>query len=222
MSTFGLTLDTVKAFLGYDIGSPSNTSRDVILQLWLDSAVEIAKKLTGRNLEYGWYRDTFGYRREGMYLQEFPIASMISVTVGNSVLTPDTDYQVFLATGRIEFKHHWHCGREPRHMGAHPLVIEYVGGYTVLPAIVQMAILAGIQAAEQAHVQATTYGGTVKQLTVVDVGTTAFLTRKDWTSAALSQTMNEQLTDFLSNIPVLGAHLLQESEYLGEAPGSPL
>lgn len=222
MATFGLTLDLVKAFLGYSTGSPNDAGRDMILQLWLNAAIAYIQQATGRNLELATYRDTFSYRPKTLYLQEYPITNLISITHGTSVLAVDTDFQVFAATGRVEFKNMWATPIRSYWMhGYDDLKIDYVGGYTALPDVMVMAALVGIQAAEQAHVQMTTYGGAVKQITVVDVGTTAFQTKQNATSAALQNAINDHLADFISNIPVMGTPLLHETERIGDAPGSP-
>lgn len=222
MSDFGISLDTVKGFLGYSTGSPTDTSRDVILQLWLDSAVGYLKLSTGRNLEKALYRDTFSYLPPHLYLQEFPVSGIQAVNIGNSALILDTDYQAFFSSGRVEFNncrpytigHAWSSSFQR-------LSFDYVGGYDTLPPVMVMAVMVGIQAAERAQIQTATYGGVVKQITVVDVGSTAFSVRQNYSSAAMQQAMNEHLVDYIANTPGLGTPLLHECERIGDAPGSP-
>ena len=223
----GISLDTIKAFLGYPGGSPSDTSRDVLLQLWLDASIDAIKTYTGRSLELAVYRDTFGYLPEHTYLREYPIIETLEVSIGGSVLNPDTDYKVFADSGRLQFphRHRFFDNRGFGIGGSHNrLVIDYYGGYTVLPPVMQMAVLVGIQAADAANRQMAVQGGMVKQMTVIDVGAVTYLTRANYTSAALQQAINEHLAEYLGAtgaIYAIGAPALNETERLADMPGSP-
>lgn len=224
-NAFGIELDTVKAYLGYSTGSPTDTSRDALLEIYLNSAISLLQRLTGRSLERALYRDTFDFHPQHTYLREAPVASVVSVSRGSTVYTDLTDYQVFAETGRLQFKGYtfqrsprWNCYSG---MGSDYLVVDYVGGYATLPANMLMALLAGVQAAEVYGKQFNTAGGIVKQLTVVDVGTTIYATKTNATTAAMQESMAQHLTDFVSDGGGLGDYLLHETERIGDAPGSP-
>lgn len=229
----GFTLDDVKQYLGYPTGSPSDTSRDFMLQLWLNAAIDAIKSATARNLELAVYRDTLGYRPQHFYLKERPVREILSITYGDSVLTSEIDFDLFKETGRVQFRSG--CGWFARYpagwqFGSPRLVIDYYAGITVLPSIMQMAALVGIQAADSANRQLSMQGmggglGVIKQLTVVDVGTVSYATRTtNYTSAALQQAIREHLADYLTagvSDYQLGAPLLHESEKIADMPGSP-
>jgi len=218
-----LTVDlaTVKAYLGI-AGSPDDPSMDPILSLWIDSAVELIKDMTGRHLEKATYRDTFQQRRtesNHVYVQETPVTGLNLISVGG-VVVPETEYKWF-GSGRIEFLNwHRHISTWWVHHNQH-LVVEYVGGIDVLPATMQAAVYAAIQAAWQAHKQMLTFGGQIKQVSVIDVGQTQFATRTDFSAAAMKNTLDDYLEDYIADNPIFGGHFLQECERIGDAPGSP-
>lgn len=217
----GLSLDIIKQYLRLPNGSPSDTSRDLVLQLWLDGAIGMARLLTGRNLERAVYRDTFGYCAPEMYLQEWPIGEVLSVTRGGVELDP-AEYQIFSASGRVQFKHRRYAyTRSGWYDDYNRLIIDYVGGYDTLPSFIQMAILSGIEAVNLTNMQLSTHGGIVKQQTVVDVGTISFATTT--TNATLQNAMANALADYLVDLGSLGlgAPALHECERIADAPGSP-
>lgn len=222
----GFTLDDLKTYLGYPAGSPSDVSRDFMLQLWLNAGLTEIKKVTDRNIELGVYRDTFGYMPEHVYLREIPVVEVLSITIGDSVITPDVDCTVFKATGRIQFLNNFRVHRNHWIGNRCRLVVDYYAGAAVLSSEMQMALLAGIQAADAANRQMSVQSmgggiGVIKQLTVVDVGTVSYATRANYTSAVLQQTIAEHLADDDAGGFTLGAPLLRESEYLAAMPGSP-
>lgn len=225
MNTFGIELDTVRAYLGLENGSPSNVQLDLLLQIWLESAITTVQDISGRSLERAIYRDTFGYRPQVAYLNELPVEALISVSQSETVFTQSTDFLFFPKSGRMQFLNrafwrggpYWGCGYES-------LVVDYIGGYTTLPASLVMAVLVGIQAAYRSHLNMLTAGGLVKSITVVDVGTTTFDNRLNTSSAVMQQAIDEHLSGFFDGPTafVLGAPLLHETERIGDAPESPL
>lgn len=224
MSTFGIDLETVRAFLGLPNGSPTDAATDLRLQLWLDGAIAIMQSLTGRNLERAIYRDTFGYRPSVAYINERPVETLLSVTQGGTEFTETVDFLFFPTSGRMQFKNvgfwrgsYWGAGYDP-------LIVEYIGGYTTLPANLVMAALVGVQAAYRTHSNMLIAGGILKSVTVVDVGTTTFDNRLNQTSAAMQQAIDEHLAALFASPTsyVLGAPLLHETERIGDAPESPL
>lgn len=67
--------------------------------------------------------------REYLYLSRRPIGAVTSVTEAGSILTPDVDYEVEYAAGRIlrlcgDAAANWRCGK---------IVVAYDGGYESVP-----------------------------------------------------------------------------------------
>jgi len=210
MSTFGIDVTAIKAFLGYD---PTDTSRDAILLALLDASLKNLKDLTGRNLVYGAYRDTFSNFAQKTYLREWPVTLLHMVST-NLTEIATTEYRFFGASGLLHF--HWHrpSSRYFTDNGAY-CYVDYVGGYTVLPGDMYMAVMSAIQAADNAQRQSLTYGGAIKRLTVYDVGVTDF----GATSTSVSiirDILTGQLSSMMSEY-AMGTPNLHETEYLGPA-----
>jgi hypothetical protein len=206
---FSIELSTVKEMLGYD---EDDETRDTVLTMLINGALQALKKLTGRNLEYGQYRDTFGYRTDRHYLMESPIVSVESVKLGTADVA-SSEYTVFNNSGRIEFRN---CrgGLHTLDMSSY-LTIEYTAGYQTLPADLLMAVFAAIQAADNHSKQQSSYGGQVRRITVADVGSTEFAVQSgSAATAVLKDTLLAQLGDLVDVAPALGAGLLHESELI--------
>lgn len=210
---FGVTLATVKTYLGYDV---DDDSRDAQLTILLDSAFDTLRLLTGRRLQRGVYRDTLEYWPSKVYLREFPIESVSEVKLGDTLLGVD-QYRVFLDNGCVAFYSQWYAPTA-LYGPASYLTIEYVAGYTTLPGTYLMAIYNGIQAADLMLRQAAQYGGFAKRISVMDVGSIDILTPRDASSGVLKDAMAGQLGTTSFDAPSIGAPRLHESEYLGAAP----
>lgn len=224
-NTFGISLDTVRSFLGLPNGSPTDIATDLRLQLWLEASIQIIENIIGRSLGRAIYRDTFGYRPKTLYLNVKPVSHLISVSYGGLIFNESTDYLFFPTTGRLEFTSlsYWHS-RQFWGQSLDHLTVDYVGGYTTLPASFVLAALVAVQAAYRMHLAFLHPGGIVKSIDITDVGATTFETKFLTTSAAMQQALNEHLSDItdVSTTFVLGAPLLHETERIGDAPGSPL
>lgn len=215
---FGIELNDLKEYLGYDItSSPTDVSRDNQLTLLLNAAFEELKSLTNRNLEYGSYRDTYQYLPQRIYLREWPIESVTSIVQGARQFTTD-DYGLFLKSGFIHIKNgpcnvHY---LDP----ADYAVITYVGGYETLPENIKLALFNAIQAGDLVNKQSADSGGVVKRISVYDVGVTDFAVSKDSGTFTMRKSLADQLEGLTGWAPTMGTPFFHESEYLGTV-GSP-
>lgn len=222
-TTFGITLEQVRAFLGYvPVGSPGNHPRDPILAVLLAGAIATLKSLTGRNLQYGLYRDTFQGLDQRTYLHEPPVDVIISIFNGGQLVDGE-QFKLFSAQGYLYFQNGWWLhGNGYWTEGLHGLcTVEYIGGYKTLPADMVLAVLNGIQSADNYQKQISNYGGTVKRISVYDVGVTDLAVPKEGSVNVMEDTMSSQLSSYTSESAGLAAYRLSESEYLGVYQGSP-
>lgn len=216
MAEFNIDLTTVKQFLGYD---EDDDSRNIQLQILLDSAMGTLRSLMGRRLDRGLYMDTFGSWGGRIYLREFPIESVVEIAVGGAVVDP-TSYHVFSSGCILFYNRSGFCYNSGSYFldSTNLLTVQYVAGYATLPGNMLMALYAGIQAAEAAYLQTSEFGGIVKRRMVQDVGSVDYLTPKDLNNSAMKDTMLAHLGAVLNGDPAIGTPELHESEYLGAAP----
>lgn len=208
--TFGIDLAAVKAFLGYDV---LDTSRDPILTALLDASVKELRVITGRNLYYGAYRDTFTFFAQKTYLREWPVSLLFAVKTDNTEV-PSLDFKMFGATGLLHFHQH-RLGSRFFDSGQY-CYVDYVGGYATLPADMYLAVMSAVQAADNAQKQSLNYGGAVKKLTVYDVGVTDF-GAVSTSMSIIKDIMNAQLGQYTAVGFSMGTPNLHESEFLGDA-----
>lgn len=200
---FGVTLDDLKQFLGYDVaGSPSPVdARDPALTLLLSSGFATLQKLTGRNLVYGRYRDTFNYYPDRAYLRESPAASIVSVQIAGAEVSA-SEYQAFLKSGLVNFTNRRCCTGNDTSL----LTIEYIGGYQTLPDDMLLAVFASIQQVDTVQKQLVTSGGILKRVSVYDVGVTDYyIPPTGSTNSVMQSTM----------LPMLGLNAPNTAEELG-------
>lgn len=214
---FNVTLQDLKAFLGYDTsGSPTPVdARDPTLTMYLNAGFATLKRLTGRNLEYKLYRDTLAYQPQRVHLREWPVSYVYAVQRGGVDLDP-SEYQVFMNQGYVYFKNQY---RHFREFGDQTfLTIDYVAGYEELPADMLLAVFSAIQGVDVAQKSLATSGGIVKRVSVYDVGVTDYYIPKEGsTSSQLQSTMEPLLGSLVSiTAPELGAPDLHEVEVLGD------
>lgn len=214
-STFGLTLEDVKAFLGY---ATLDTKRDAVLTALLYATLGALRIYTGRRLDYGTYRDTLHTFPQKIYLRETPVTRLHSVRDDIHELA-HTDFKLFPETGLIDFK--W---QRPFYGGSRYgwadlngyAVIEYVAGHPTLPGDMLLAVMAAIQAADTAQKHSLLYGGPLKRLTVYDVGVQEFANPSS--IAVINDTLAAQLASYQADGGyAIGTPNLHESEYLGPA-----
>jgi hypothetical protein len=209
---FEITLNDVKSFLGYTQTDTSpaayDTSRDAILTVLLNGALELLKTLLGRNLERGTYRDTLEYQPQRLYLHEWPVVSITSIEIGD-VAVDATSYITFLSRGYVFFK------RAVERFSDETLFLKvvYVAGYETLPDDLFLAVMTAIQAADNANQQIGTQGGIVKRISVYDVGVTDYAVPKDLNNV-MHETMQTLLAPYIERAQSLGAPLLHESELI--------
>jgi hypothetical protein len=209
---FEITLNDVKSFLGYEQTDTSpaayDTSRDAILTVLLNGALAILKKLLGRNLERGTYRDTLEYQPQRLYLHEWPIVSITSIERGGVPIDP-ASYEAFLSKGYIFFK------RTVDRFSDETLFLKvvYIAGYETLPDDLFLAVMTAIQAADNANKQVGTQGGIIKRISVYDVGVTDYAIPKELNSL-MRETLESLLTPQIERAQSLGAPLLHESELI--------
>ena len=207
---FGITVDDIKAYIGY-----TDSSRDLQLEMLLDAGFAVLKEITGRNLERAIYKDTFQFRESRHYVREFPIQEIEEILVGETPV-PATDYLLFEQQGYLHFKN-------PRYFSyfSSYMTVQYVGGYEFLPADMKLALFNSVQAADNIQKQNTQFGGTVKRLSVYDVGVTDLAVPKDGIQGVMRSSMMESLAGYLERHRSLGGWVLMESEYVGPYLGSP-
>lgn len=219
MSFANVDLDIVKSFLGY-----TDTSRDIQLNVMIEAGIGVLKSVTGRNLEYGLYKESWQVRADKHLLTEYPAEFIVEVADGSSIVDP-SNYKLFRASGTVLFT--GACG--PRflnggftRLAGNMFSITYAGGYSELPAELLLALLTGIQAADNLQKQAGVYGGPLKRLSVYDVGVTDFAVSKGDVNSVMKDSISASLQSYMDRAGTLGAHLVHEVEYLGVAPGSPI
>lgn len=217
---FNIDLAEVKDYLGYD---EADESRDSALNILIKLGVAVLKDITGRNLVYGTYRDTFTY--EGcynkFYLKEIPIESVQSVKVGDTELDP-ADYDVYLDDGLVYVKairpslsQYGIAARQQF------LKIVYTGGYETLADDLYAALLAGVQAIDASQRLTIKHGGTVQSISVQDVGSVTYMTGRSLTSTTtmLEATIAGLLSGVASATDFnIGVPNLHTSEFLVGSP----
>lgn len=132
-----VTLAEAKEFLKID---PTNTSRDVFLQMQLDVITEAIENYCRRRFKAEDYVQTFyseDYDRRSYTIETavYPLISVASVTQDGGLITDS--YRVNKATGTITRPEGWFFGKET--------VISYRAGYEVVPAVVKWAALSLLQ-----------------------------------------------------------------------------
>lgn len=223
---FGINLDDVRGYLGYEVpGSPNSHPRDPIIQALINGGVATLQNLFGRNLERAIYRDTFEQLPAKFYLQESPVEQILAFSNGVSdelsgSPSPNMgSYTLFKPTGLIMYPNNRWTGYSRWLRGQGGLVtVTYVGGYATLPPDMYLALLSGIQAADSFQKQIGLYGGTIKRLTVYDVGVTELAVPREGTTTILQDTIASQLAPYLSAQNALTGWLLHECERVGDAP----
>lgn len=222
---FGISLDTVRTYLGVEaIGSPNTTPRDLVYLALLNAALANLKRITGRNLVYGVYRDTFQQLETKLYLRE-NVEQLISVKASDQLVAED-QYRFFKSKGLLYFDNGWYANwRGYSRFGVRSSAfaeVTYVGGYTTLPPDMLMAVLSGVQAADNYLQQHNTYGGLVKRISVIDVGVTDIAVPTVVSTNVMQDTMSSQLIGYsIQDNPGFAGWKLAESEYLGTYGGSP-
>ena len=112
---------------------PVDTTKDLILQVSLDTALALAETYCNRHFMYKAVElETFSYPfARGLQLSRYPLESVASVTpVGQTAIGTDA-YQAVLKTGQIKSLG-W--------LSAKQIDVVYAGGYKVLPADLELAL----------------------------------------------------------------------------------
>ena len=152
---------------------PADTTKDLILQVSLDTALALAETYCNRHFMYKAVElETFSYPfARGLQLSRYPLESVTSVTpVGQTAIGTDT-YQAVLKTGQIKSLG-W--------LSAKQIDVTYAGGYKVLPADLELAlwmmfdeVWAGIPGGGGGG-SAVPSGQVIQSITIPDVGTVRY------------------------------------------------
>lgn len=213
---FTVDLALLKQFLNI---ADSDTSEDVLLQIYVSAAIKELKSITGRYLERAIYLDTIYTRvTEGLFLRETPVDPTVEITLENPPtggfstslgpydLIPDTGYvRLNLRPfNRLSFLFSF----------GQPMAFVYVGGYTDLPDILSLSVMYGVQSARSSAKQSNDYGGLVKRLSVYDVGVVDLAVSAGGGTNALRDAIRSQLdgTEF-DSASISGVQ--QHTRYLG-------
>jgi hypothetical protein len=146
---------------------PADTTKDLILQVSLDTALALAETWCNRRFMYKAVElETFSYPfAQGLQLSRYPLESVASVTpVGQTAIGTDM-YQAVLKTGQIKSLG-W--------LSAKQIDVTYAGGYKVLPADLELALWMVFDAAWAAMPGGGGGGASsvdvIKRITLPDVG----------------------------------------------------
>ena len=139
-----VTLNQMKDFLGIPLAT---TTFDTFLTLQLQIVSEAVEGYCNRKFAQTSYTQTF--HRKGFQIApdtlplfHYPLVSITSIVEKNEDADPDvpvTDYRFHLPTGKLEksFGRFFSNGRQ--------LIVQYVAGYTTIPAIVQNVVYSIVQ-----------------------------------------------------------------------------
>jgi len=124
--------DTVKAELGI-----SGSSEDANIAAWIGQASSAIAAYCNRTLAMETVSETFRFelcepRADCLLLSRYPVQNIVSITEDGTALTSD-DFEVDPDTGELfrlssDYPRDW-CGRT--------IVVQYVGGYELLPDLPQ-------------------------------------------------------------------------------------
>lgn len=215
---FSISLDDVKAFLGYN---ENDETRDAALTILVKTGVATLRTMLGRNLDLGLYRDTFHYDGcfQKFYVREAPVIEVSSVKVGDTELSA-SDYQIFKSDGLVYLRtvRPSIIIKTTGIWTEQFLKVEYTAGYATLPDDIYGALLTGIQMIDSVQRLQITHGGVVQSVTVQDVGTVTYGANlsKNVTTIfrdAVSGLLEDVLTDV-----AIGTPNLHTSEYLSGSP----
>lgn len=208
------------AFLKKLLGIPDgDTSQDETIAFLAALALEQISAATGRKFVQGVYLDRFIPPDRIIYLTEYPVLLVESLSVGGSVIDP-LSYTVEKTSGRIIIENH-SCGCVPRACADASLTAQYQANGEMPPAWVSMATADAIRAAMSQMETANTYGFSAKKVAVTDVGSVEFSTMGDTPSGTLTATIDASIAPWLS--PEIGVTRSccgapQVSQFLGEIP----
>lgn len=212
-------LDEWVKYLKTLLGIPeSDTSQDQIIKALAEMCLSQIFMLTGRTFVQGVYQDRFITPARLVYLTEFPILRVISVTPGQGTPFAPTDYTVDKLQGRLVFDS-LECRCLPHACADASYTVLYEANGALPPIWVSMATADAIRAALAQMETGNTYGVNAKKVAVTDVGSVEFSTAGDSPAASLSATVAAAIDTW---IPVdFGATRSccspgQISEYIGE------
>ena len=111
---------------------PADTTKDLFLQVALDTALALAEAYTNRRFMYAAETATFHYPfGQSLQLNRYPLEQVVSITVPGQTAIAANQYQVILGAGQIKSLG-W--------LSAKQIDVVYAGGYKVLPADLQLAL----------------------------------------------------------------------------------
>jgi hypothetical protein len=148
---------------------PADSTKDVVLQASLDTALALAETYCNRRFTYAAETASF-YFPFGTTLQlnRYPIEQVTSVTPLNQVAYGSQNYKVVLGTGQIKSRG-W--------LADDQIDVTYTGGYKVLPADLELALWMVFDAVWAAMPggggggSVAAPGQSISSITIPDVGT---------------------------------------------------
>lgn len=180
------------------LGIPEDdTSKDELISFLAALVLQQIQLATGRNFLPGVYRDYLNGPNRLVYLTEFPVFDIASMTYQGGGEIPETDYVLNKTNGRIHFlANSCHCadfgdccrGR---------LVVEYQANTALPPPWVSMAAADAIRAAMAQTESGNTYGFGAKKIAVTDVGSVELSTMGDTPSTTLTASVNASIAPYL-------------------------
>lgn len=182
------------------LGKPVDPStEDTMITLAMDAAMQFAESYCDRKFTSQVDSETFVHvQANTISLRRFPITTVNQITVDGNILAPNL-YQVHYhadnQVGLIMFDAAIFC---------HALIVDYEGGFSVLPADLEMVLWrlfdwawGNISAGGTEGVQPI---GAVKALTIPDVGRVEFSTNNDNSFGGGAASSPYQPVEFLGSL----------------------
>jgi hypothetical protein len=121
---------------------------DTVLDLLNEHMTASIKMWLGRDITLGTYTEVFDidYRQQAVFLNQYPIASVVGLTHGGALLTEDEDFYVYPNTGVIKIIPHGTGGspgisKDYWFEGLKKVEITYQAGYPTIPESIKQAAL---------------------------------------------------------------------------------
>jgi hypothetical protein len=154
----------------------AGNTQDAMVQLCLDSALDLAEQYCDRKFMLASETATITHSHgDTISLPRYPLVQVNSVSDDNGVAVGSTTYHVINDTGQIVF--------DTRAPAWHQVQVSYQGGYTTLPAGLELALWLAFDAVWAATPgagkaagsgPAVAAGGAIKSIASPDIGTISY------------------------------------------------